>query len=767
MKFLKHIALFAVGLMFVSCRVSNKIPEEKHLYGGADIHIVDSLRQGRVPELKTKLEEAVRPHPNTMVFGWPYKVGFNFLIGEKKKDSGFKEWFRKRLGEEPVYIDNLSINQNLNNLTAFLQSYGYFDAEVSGELKRKKDLGYADYTVNLNQRYAIDSVIVEKPAEGGFYEDFGRFSGSFEFPDYFDLEAIKFSRQKMYNQMQNEGYYHFKPEHISILMDSTQNKYRLTAKIEPEDKIPVEAKRQYQINNIFVNIDSPTRIDSEFEGTSMFNLFRGLVMEDENLSFKERIFLDAIAFRPGQIYNNTAAELTNNRLLGLNNFKFIQSRMNVVNLLDSTLVDVYYNLQTIKRQTLHFETSAISRSSGLAGTQLSLSWLNRNTFKGAEQLKIGINGNFEFQLGGNKTQTQYNENYRTGAEVALSFPRFVAPFIKINPEESKVLPKTQLRLTYENFIKRGLYDLNSASANWGYAWTRGRGIEHAFWPLTFNFVKSSNLSTAFIDEIFYNPNLISILDNQFILGSGYELYYTPRQYKKGLFTYRGGVDIAGTLLTLYDKWFEKNEENRGFFFDERYSQFVRLDNEIRYRYDFTRNFSWANRAILSVGIPYGDQFQLPFVRQFFVGGNNSLRGFRAREVGPGSYRNVEASSIEKFLGNNTGDIKIEFNTEVRIKATDFISLAAFIDAGNVWLYKDPYIYDERAVFHKNFLNDMAVSGGVGFRFDFSFVIFRVDVGMPMRKPWLEDKWVLYQIKLGQKDWRSENLIWNFAVGLPF
>jgi outer membrane protein assembly factor BamA len=767
---LNHIVILLLSFGIFSCKVSNKIPPQKRLFGGSEVKVIkhDSLSGGEIPEFNAILEDATRPLPNTMIFGWPYKVAFNFFLGEKKKETGLKEWLRKKMGEDPVYIDSYMIDQNITNLTSLLHSYGYFNAKVKGDFREKKVMGYAKYQVEPNKRFEIDSTIVDPPTQGEFGEDFFSFSQNFKLPKYFDLEKIKTERQSMYNSMRNIGYYYFKPDFINILLDSTQKTAHLVAQVTPRNEIPTEAKKRYQINNIYVNIDNPTTISRQPEGSSVFNLFKGLVLNDPNGRFKEQIFSDAIAFRPGTLYNNDAVSLTNNRLLGLGNFKYMQSQFNVVNLLDSTLIDVYYNLQTNKKQTINFETNALSRSSGLAGSQLIMSWANKNLFKGAEQLRIGVNGNFEFQLGGNKTNTQYNENYRTGASAELIFPRFIAPFIKIDPEQSKILPKTILRLNYENFIKKGLYNLNSATARWGYAWTRGRGIEHSFFPMTFNFVKSSNLSSAFIQELFYNPNLFVILENQFILGSSYEINYSPIKYKRSQLTYRGGVDAAGTLLALYDGIF-RNAENRGKFFNETYSQFVRVENEVRYRYDFSRDLSWANRGIVNVGVPYGNSLTLPFVRQFFVGGNNSLRGFRARGVGPGSYNDDEAKPIEKFLGTNTGDIKLEFSTEMRYKVSSLINLAAFVDAGNIWMYKEPLLYDERAVFSKNFMKEMAVSGGIGFRFDFNFVIFRIDVATPFRKPGEEEKnrWVFDQIKLGKKDWRQENIVWNFAVGLPF
>jgi len=764
------LILVLISQAIISCKVADKIPPQKRLYGGASVSVIrhDSLAGGEVPEFKTLLENTTRPVPNTMLFGYPYKVAFNYFLGKKKKETGLKEWFRKRLGEEPVFVDTYMIGQNVTNLTSVLHSYGYFNGTVRGSLKESKVLGFARYEVEPNQRFRIDSVLIDPPAEGEFYEDFLSFSQHFKLPRYFDLERIKEERQKMYTSMRNIGYYYFRPEYTNILLDSTRRPAHLIAKVAPREDIPAHAKRRYQINNIYVSIDKPTRVEQLDETSSSFDFFRGLVLDDPGQKYKDKIFLDAVAFRPGVLYNNDAVTVTSNRLLSLRNFRSIQSQFQVVNRLDSTLIDVYYNLQTNKRKTINVEANALSRSSGLAGTQMSLSWKNSNTFRGAERFEVGVNGNFEFQLGGKRENTEYNENYRTGAWTSLEFPRFIAPFIRIDPEVSKVLPKTVLKFSYENFIKRGLYNLNSANAEWGYAWTRGKGIEHAFKPFKFAFVKSSNLTSAFVDAIFDTPELITILDNNLIIGSGYEIVVTPARYKRGVLSYRGGVDAAGALLSLYDA-LNKDRANKGKVFGERYSKFVRVENEVRYRYDFSRDVAWANRAIVGVGIPFGDSYFLPFVNQFFVGGNNSLRAFRARGVGPGTYSLEGKPTASKFLATNTGDVKIEFNTEFRYKLSSLLSTALFVDAGNVWMYKDPYIYDEGAIFSKNFMKEMAVGGGVGFRFDFSIFIFRIDVATPFRKPWLEEseRWVFDQINLKSKDWRRENIIWNFAVGLPF
>jgi outer membrane protein assembly factor BamA len=762
------LILLASALGFSSCNIAKHLPEGEKIYVGAAIKMVENDSTGaKAPlDLQENLDGVLRPQPNTTTFikPYPYKVAFGYMIGEPKSEKGLRAWLSKKLGEKPVFINEKTIEKNADNLRDYLKTKGYFEASVKGELKTGKVSASADYTAVLNSRKRIDSVWFYE-GETTFEQDFYKAAYKSDLGAYFDLETIKTVRSGIESKLRKNGYYFFKPDYVAIEADTLISEGGIYIRIFPATDMPYSAQKQYQINDIFVNIDSQTKIVSNDDPNS-FDFFRGLILDDSKNSYKEEMFKDAIAFRPGTYYNSELQSITNNRLVGLANYKFVRSYFEVVNRLDSTLLDVYYNLQTQKPKSLRAELNAISRSSGLAGSQLSINWQNINTFKGAEFLKLSVNGNLELQVGGN-TSSEYRDNYRLGFDGLLSFPRFLAPFIKIDPEESKVLPKTQIKLGYESFIKTGLYNLNSARGSLNYAWTRGRGIEHSLKPIGVNLVKSSNISTVFIDEIFNDPRLLIILENQFIAGGGYEISVNPKTHHKGYLSYRGAFDFAGNAFGLVDK-IRNDPEKTGRIFGEYYAQYLRFENDLRYKRDVSQRVTWANRAIVGVGVPYGNSLQLPFVSQFYVGGNNSLRAFRARGVGPGTYART-GSLAEQFLGNNTGDIKLEANTEIRYKVSNFISTALFVDMGNVWMFKDEYIYGPGALFSKNFYKEMAVGTGLGLRFNFSFIIFRIDLATPVVKPWLDsgEKWVLKNVQPFNKTWRKENMVWNFAVGLPF
>jgi hypothetical protein len=283
-------------------------------------------------------------------------------------------------------------------------------------------------------------------------------------------------------------------------------------------------------------------------------------------------------------------------------------------------------------------------------------------------------------------------------------------------------------------------------------------------------VQASNISEDFLFAIFEDPvRLLPILENQFILGGTYSYTFTPiiPPAKKYSYAFSGNLDFAGNLIGLLDNF--RSEEKKGQLFNNFYSQYVRIDGDFRYYYNLNKNLKIANRVFAGFGIPYGNSLSLPFTRQYFSGGSNSIRAFLARGVGPGTYVRDPEDSFQSFFGSFTGDVKLEFNTELRQKINEYIGTALFVDAGNIWQYKDPLSYGEEAIFGKNFYEQLAVGAGVGLRLDVSFFVLRADLATPLRNPSRPEgeRWVFNEFNLRDPSWRSRNLVLNIAVGYPF
>jgi outer membrane protein insertion porin family len=198
-----------------------------------------------------------------------------------------------------------------------------------------------------------------------------------------------------------------------------------------------------------------------------------------------------------------------------------------------------------------------------------------------------------------------------------------------------------------------------------------------------------------------------------------------------------------------------------------YSQYVKLRTEVRYNLQMNKHNQLAFRFIAGAGIPYGNSLTLPYVKQFYVGGSNSIRSFIARSIGPGSYRSPD--SIDNLYIDQAGDIKLESNLEYRFGIYKFLRGALFVDAGNIWLVNDDPQRQGAKFGFDTFASEIAVGTGWGLRFDFNVIVVRCDWAFPLRKPNLpvDERWVVDGIDVFESKWRRDNVITNISIGYPF
>jgi outer membrane protein assembly factor BamA len=344
-------------------------------------------------------------------------------------------------------------------------------------------------------------------------------------------------------------------------------------------------------------------------------------------------------------------------------------------------------------------------------------------------------------------------------------PRFVTFGLFNLNKRSAYVPRTNLQLGYDVLNRRELYTLNSFRAAIGYSWKESIQKQHEFHPISINYVQPINVTQEYRDSTFKYPYLERIIDSQFIIGSTYNYNYNDLAtglQKTNAFYFNGLVDLSGNVAGLLVK--EKASDGNGKrLFNAKFDQYLKLETDLRYYRKLGLKSSWANRFILGYGNPYGNSIQLPYIKQFFVGGNNSIRAFRSRSVGPGTFYQPDSTS---FFADQTGDIKMEFNTEFRPHITGPLYGAVFLDIGNIWLKnEDPS--RPGANFSKDFLKQLAIGAGAGIRLDIVLFVIRLDVGVPLRKPWETPPSVINQIDFRNKDYRRENIVFNLAIGYPF
>ena len=765
-------ALIISALFFLAaCNTTKLVPKGDALYTGATVKVSDStLSKKQKNKVIDLTEHLPRPIPNSKFLGIPFKLFFYNLAGNPKKEKGFLRKFFRKIGEPPVLLSSVSIDYNSKVLQNYLENIGYFHAEASGDTVVKRKKGHATYTLTPGPVYTIQNVNfqLDSSALGKTIKDTR--SKSLLLPgDPFNLDVIKGERDRIDAILKENGYYYFSPDLLIVNADSSIGNHKVNMYLQVKENTPPLAKKPYMIDNVYIYPNY--RLNGTKTDTSHLNqsLFEGYYIIDPSKKFKPKLFPRIMMFDSGDVYSRTAHNLTLSRLINLDVFKFVKNRFedSPNSEGDTGRLNTYYYLTPLPKKSLRAEVSGNTKSNNYVGSLITFTFKNRNVFRDAEHFALHANVGSEVQYSG--YQSGYN-SYRFGGGVTFSIPKFVVPFFQFNTTNAFV-PNTKIDLSYDLLNRVKLYTLSSFTAQLGYSWKPNIKVQQDFNPFAINYVRAINITQKYRDSIKLNPILKHAVDTQFVIGSNYSYTIDPlvnNPYGTG-FYFNGLADLSGNIAGLLIKADPVDGKKR--IFGAQISQYIKTQLEGRYYYAFTAKTRLANRIILGFGYPYGNSTQLPFIKQFFIGGNNSIRAFRSRSIGPGTYRDPNADSLS-FFPDESGDIKLEMNTELRLKINNILEGAFFIDAGNIWLYnKDTSTINPRpgAEFTKDFLNQLAVGTGIGLRLNLTILLLRIDLATPLREPWLPQgqRWVINQINFGNKQWRRQNLVLNLAIGYPF
>ena len=759
-----HLLYFLFLVLFAaSCSNTKFLPEGELLYIGATVKVEGKeISNKEKKALKTALKSTLRPKPNSSFLGLRPKLFIYNLAGTPKKEKGWRYWLKTKVGEPPVLFSQVDLEYSKSVLQNFSENSGYFNTKTEADSTRHGKKATAEYIVKPLKRYKIREV--KFPTDSSVISSAVRRTSSrslLKKDNGYSLDIIKEERVRIDARLKEKGFFYFNPDYIKVQVDSTVADHQVDLIVKVKDETPKLAETPFKINKIIVYPNYSIGSDSlkpDYNSIKKYNDFT--IIDPDNL-FKPRIFDRALYFKKEDLYNRTNHNLSLNRLVNLGTFKFVKNQFKPSDTLGNYL-DAYYYLTPLPKKSLRLEVLAKTNSANYTGTELNLNWSNRNAFRGAELLTISAFGGVEVQVSG---QNNGFNVYRVGTEANLVWPRFVSP-LKLR-SSSGFVPKTKATLGYEFQNRTKLYSLQTFKGSFGYLWKASEKKEHLLNVTEITYASPQNITPLYQEQILANPSLSKVIEKQLIFGPTYSYTYTNtiEKRRKNTFYYKGSLDLAGNITGLATGANIKKGDTIKLF-NVPFSQFIKVENDFRHYLKLGPDSQLASRIIVGAGFAYGNSNELPFIKQFFIGGTNSLRAFRARSIGPGTYDgNATASS---FLADQSGDLKLEFNTEYRAKIYGLVKGALFLDAGNIWLLKDN---PEKpgAQFSKNFMNELAVGAGAGLRFDFSFLILRTDLAFPIRKPYLPDgqRWVLDQINFGSGMWRKENLVFNLAIGYPF
>ena len=768
-KIIIHYIIILIPVFgFFSCSTTKHVPEGEYLLKKYEIETENKDIE------KREIRKYIRQKPNDRILGLKFPLAL-YGLSNPEQDKGLSKFFKK-IGEEPVVWDPYLTEQSRQEISNYLEKKGYYDASVSDTVIQKRKKATVKYNIDLNDPYIINQIdyeIKDSTLRSFLLPDTSRLpigEGS-----VFSVDLLQEERNMIEEILRNKGFYNFSKDFVTYVADTLgkKNLVDLTVEVnkfmikQGDEEFRTTSHKRYKIDSIYVFPD--------------YNPQEAIARQKQYLANVDTIFYNGLAFvynqQPGvdldvinhsnylqsdQWYsqeevNRTYDRLNSLRLFRIINIKFEESESGQDSLVRS--LDCYIYLQKFKLQSYTIELEG-TNSSGNIGGGGNLVYSHRSLFGGAEQFQSKFSGAFEI-LDQDKF-SRIDNTLRLGAEVGIDFPEFLLPFVRSEQFVKNYHPQTSLSAQY-NYQERPDYTRTLANLSFGYHWENRRDLTHYINPIELNILQLPFLSENFkrnLGDIY----LRSSYDDHFLSVTSYSMIYNNQNVKRtNDFQFlRLNAELGGNLLTGLNKILGTQKVGDHYeIFGIRYGQFVKTDLEFRHYEIFSEQNRFVYRVFLGAGFPYGNSSALPFVKQYFSGGANSLRAWNVRALGPGSY-----TPNEDFRGypNLTADFKFEANWEYRFDMFWMLEGAFFADAGNIWSLNRG---DERKgalLKPDEFLNEIAVGTGFGLRFDLSFSVLRLDLGVKLRDPAFEkgNRWLP-----GNRQIRRETISWNIAIGYPF
>lgn len=720
------VTLLTAATMLISCSTTRSLHEGEMRLAKNELEVTNDNRFST-----SDLRQYIKQQPNSyFLLGWnPFLNLYNWS-GENPS-GGLGRAIRK-IGVAPVVFDSSLVTLSRNNIKNHLEYIGYYDSKVSSTVTNDKRKVNVKYLITLGKRYPISSITFSIPSRGDFPKDFYRDTSriSIKRGSYLSEKALEKESERSASYFNNRGYYGFNKNYYSFEADTLSN--------------PDSARLEMRINEYTRNetSDNAREIDK-------YHIKDVTISHPKSFEFSDKVLKKLNTIKPGDLYRARTVNNTYSRLSSIRSFSSVNIAISKA---DTNLVNCDISITPAPTRGFKANIEGSSNSSGLIGISPQLSVFNRNMFKRGEWLNLSLLGNFQFK----PNSTTSSEEL--GATLSLSFPKFLG--LPYSFFKGPSIPRTEVNASY-NFQNRPEYTRNIISTSYGYSGNFKGRLFYQVYPVQLSVIRLFNLDQSFFNSLSEDPFLKNAYRNHFDLGMGSTTYYTTNSDVNPTSSYhyfRFQFDISGNLLSLFNPALNKGQEGHKQIWNTDYSQYVRGEISLGKTLILGKNnrHALAMRVLAGAGYAYGNSSVLPYEKQFFSGGANSLRGWQSRAIGPGTSVRDTTFSIP----SQTGDMKLEANIEYRFPLFWKLAGAMFVDAGNVWTLSGN---DKDAEFRfSNLANSIAADWGLGIRLDLNFILLRIDMGIKLRDPSRENKWVQAD------EWLKNNgYAVHIGVGYPF
>jgi outer membrane protein assembly factor BamA len=781
----KYILAIALPLIVFSCKSTRWVDDGEFLLVENEIFI--NNKKVKNAELQSLLKQ--KPNKELTPIFRPYLSLYN--VGNPNKEKGLAHWFT-RIGEAPVIADSTTILGSATNLGLFYFSNGFFNnvtaVETKVNIKKKKaKVRYDVYTGSPHYFGSLDYLIASENIENLVLNDSINKS-LIKQGEKYSNNTLEAEREKLVKLFRNNGFYGFQKELIRFEADTlhAKNSVNLTMVISDQpvyfkDSTYLKPHKPYTISNVYIDPYYSYVGEPEKKDTSKIDSYTFL--DSEKNKFSARLPISAIHFGAGEKYNQTKVIESYSHISSLRVFRNSEILFEPSESNENDLKAVV-RLKPFPQRSIKLDLEG-TNTSGRYGIFGTISVLNRNLFKNGEIFDISLNGGIEsqFDLSVESVNDAFNV-YEYGAQIGISFPRFFAPKSIQRKIPKQIIPKSRLsvsggRQNRQEFVR------NYFNLGLGYFWKPSENINMNFQLFDFSFLDLVKIDSAYENSLEFSQGYQDVL----ISASRFTFIFSNQnaKHRRNSSYFIGSAETAGNFLNLLDQakpdpttseTLLKNNNRKGYYFGVPYSQYFKIDLDYRHytRYRSEQVLAWRFMAGYTHTYSRSKNQLPPFEKSYFAGGTNDIRGFRAYRLGPGNYRseNYEEGGV---IYNAVAPIKLMFNIEYRFTILKSLKGALFTDVGNIWIYDNPNItaltgvdeIDAEIESYKfkweNLNQQIAISSGLGVRYDFGFFVFRLDAAIPIFDPRRE----------GQDRFRPNYSGWffvkdfqfNLGIGYPF
>ncbi|MAQ70054.1 MAG: hypothetical protein CMD23_03040, partial [Flavobacteriales bacterium] len=625
---IKNIILILLSLSLISCYSTRHINANDNILKENNITI-NNKKNNRVKGVaKKEINSIIKQKPNKNILGFiPFHMWI-YNLSNPEKNNWINSYLRK-IGEEPIILDSMLVKKSVRQITSHFENNGYFTSNVTSVINYKKQKAYVTYKIETGESYLLNKISYNNIREKNIYDliQKNKYNTEIKTGDLFTYNAVNNERIKIEELLQNNGFYKFSKELIYVNADSIEeNKINLDFGLTTLDN-DSSVYEKFTINQIHININN-----SESKDTIRHKDFDFIINNDTENHIKITTISNLIEINKNQFYSRKKTENTYRNLSNLNFFKHIVIEFVEINK-NTNKLNCIIRLQNPTKMYYSIEAEAKrSADEGNLGISGYLQFGNKNLLKGAENLNGKIQVSLENRYTNIDDNTSLFNTKEITYELQLRVPKLILPKKLNNTLKKSFQMSTNLTFSFTN-RKRPDFSSRVMTQKVGYSWNNSQNVQHQLNLIELSFSDIGEINSFIENELIENPYLSEQFEDKFIPASNYIFTFNNQEiYKVSNYTYlRTKAEISGNVFSTLGSIVNLNKNNDGNYliFKNPFSQYLKLDIDIRRYLMFSKHNTLVIRGYYGLGYAYANSDELPIQKQFFSGGVNSIRAWEA------------------------------------------------------------------------------------------------------------------------------------------